>query len=167
MTENVIHIVLARLPGAPAGTKGISLFLVPKYLDGPDGQLDKSKRNVTCTALEKKMGIHGCATSVMTFENTIGWMIGPENTGLHAMFTFMNTARIGTAIQGLATCELSYQNALPFAKERLAMRSLKGPQFPELPADPIIVHPDVRRMLLTQKCLAEGARAMCYDVALM
>ncbi len=166
LTENIIHIVLARLPNAPAGTKGISLFVVPKYLTGPDGKLDKSKRNVTCTALEKKMGIHGSATCVLTFEDTIGWLIGPEHTGLHAMFTFMNTARIGTAIQGLATCELAYQNSLPFAKERLAMRSLKGPKFPEKPADPIIVHPDVRRMLLTQKCLAEGARAMCYDVSL-
>jgi alkylation response protein AidB-like acyl-CoA dehydrogenase len=128
LTENVVHIVLARLPNAPAGTKGISLFVVPKYLDGADGKLDTSKRNVTCTALEKKMGIHGCATSVMTFENSIGWLVGPENEGLRCMFSFMNTARLGTAVQGLATCELSYQNALPFAKERLAMRSLKGPQ---------------------------------------
>jgi alkylation response protein AidB-like acyl-CoA dehydrogenase len=140
--------------------------VAPKYLIGPDGKPDKSKRNVTCTALEKKMGIHGSATCVLSFEDTIGWLVGPEHAGLHAMFTFMNTARLGTAIQGLATCELAYQNSLPFAKERLAMRSLKGPQHPEKPADPIIVHPDVRRMMLTQKALAEGARAMCYDVSL-
>ena len=101
MSGNIIHIVLARLPDAPAGTKGISLFLVPKYLEKEDGTLDKSKKNVTCTALEKKMGIHGSATSVMTFEDTVGWMIGEPNTGLHQMFTFMNTARIGTAVQGL------------------------------------------------------------------
>jgi alkylation response protein AidB-like acyl-CoA dehydrogenase len=166
LTENIVHIVLARLPNAPAGTKGISLFVAPKYLIGADGKLDKSKRNVTCTALEKKMGIHGSATCVLSFEDTVGWLVGPEHAGLHAMFTFMNTARIGTAIQGLATCELAYQNSLPFAKERLAMRSLKGAQFPDKPADPIIVHPDVRRMMLTQKALAEGARAMCYDVSL-
>jgi alkylation response protein AidB-like acyl-CoA dehydrogenase len=166
LTENIVHIVLARLPNAPAGTKGISLFVAPKYLIGADGKLDKSKRNVTCTALEKKMGIHGSATCVLSFEDTVGWLIGPEHAGLHAMFTFMNTARIGTAIQGLATCELAYQNSLPFAKERLAMRSLKGAQFPDKVADPIIVHPDVRRMMLTQKALAEGARAMCYDVSL-
>lgn len=167
MTENIIHIVLARLPGAPEGTKGISLFLVPKYLEKADGSLDTSKKNINCTALEKKMGIHGSATCVMTFDNSVGWLIGQPNTGLHQMFTFMNTARLGTAIQGLATCELAYQNALPFAKERLAMRSLTGAKFPDKPADPIIVHPDVRRMLMTQKCLAEGARSMCYDVALM
>ncbi|TGG94176.1 acyl-CoA dehydrogenase [Natronospirillum operosum] len=159
MAENIIHIVLARLPGAPAGTKGISLFIVPKIL--PDG----TRNAVKCGALEHKMGIHGNATCVMNFDEATGFLIGPENKGLNCMFTFMNFARIGTAMQGVASAELSYQGALAYAKDRLAMRSLAGPKNPDGPADPIIVHPDVRRMLLTQKAFAEGGRAMLYHLS--
>ena len=164
MAENIVHVVLARLPGAPEGTKGISLFIVPKSL--PDANGSVGERNaVTCGSLEHKMGIHGNATCVMNFDGAKGWLIGPENKGLNCMFTFMNTARIGTAIQGLGAAELGFQGSLAYAKDRLAMRSLSGPKNPEGPADPIIVHPDVRRMLLTQKVVAEGARAMIYLTA--
>jgi alkylation response protein AidB-like acyl-CoA dehydrogenase len=157
MAENIVHIVLARLPGAPEGTKGISLFIVPKFL--PDG----TRNDLSCGALEHKMGIHGNATCVMNFDGAKGFLIGPENQGLKCMFTFMNFARLGTAMQGVASAELSFQGALEYAKDRLAMRSLTGPKAPEKPADPIIVHPDVRRMLLTQKAIAEGGRAMMHD----
>jgi alkylation response protein AidB-like acyl-CoA dehydrogenase len=156
LTENIIHIVLARVPDAPEGTRGISLFVVPKLLS------DGSRNGVSCGALEHKMGIHGNATCVMNFDNAQGWLIGEENKGLNCMFTFMNFARIGTAIQGLGAAELSYQGALAYAKERLAMRALSGAKNPEKNADPIIVHPDVRRMLLTQKAFAEGGRALIY-----
>eukprot|EP00760_Papus_ankaliazontas_P004377 PhM_4_TR11847/c0_g1_i1/m.11823 len=165
--ENIIHIVLAKLPNAPEGTKGISLFLVPKYLPGADGTLDKSKRNVTCVSLENKMGIKGSTTCQMAFENSIGYLIGQPNQGLKYMFTFMNTARLGTALQGVAHAELSFQNALAYAKERIAMRSLTGAKAKDKPADPILVHPDVRRMLLFQKSIAEGGRAFVYDCALL
>ena len=164
MAENIVHIVLARLPGAPAGTKGISLFIVPKRLPNEDGSAGE-RNAVNCGSIEHKMGIHGNATCVMNFDGAKGWLIGPENKGLNCMFTFMNVARIGTAIQGLGAAELSLQGALAYAKDRLAMRSLTGPKNPEGPADPIIVHPDVRRMLLTQKAVAEGARAMIYLAA--
>ncbi|MDR9425660.1 MAG: acyl-CoA dehydrogenase C-terminal domain-containing protein [Marinobacter sp.] len=161
MAENIVHIVLARLPGAPEGTKGISLFIVPKNLPNQDGS--SGERNaVSCGSLEHKMGIHGNATCVMNFDGAQGWLIGPENKGLNCMFTFMNTARIGTAIQGLGAAELGLQGSLAYARERLAMRSLSGPKNPDGPADPIIVHPDVRRMLLSQKAIAEGARALIY-----
>ncbi len=164
MAENIVHIVLARLPGAPEGTKGISLFIVPKQLPSEDGS--SGERNaVTCGSIEHKMGIHGNATCVMNFDGAKGWLIGPENKGLNCMFTFMNTARIGTAIQGLGAAELGFQGSLTYAKDRLAMRSLSGPKNPEGFADPIIVHPDVRRMLLTQKAIAEGARALIYLTA--
>ncbi len=164
MVDNIVHIVLARLPGAPEGTKGISLFIVPKCLPDADG--NAGERNaVSCGSIEHKMGIHGNATCVMNFDGAKGWLIGPENKGLNCMFTFMNVARIGTSIQGLAAAEGSFQGALEYAKERLAMRSLSGPKNPEGKADPIIVHPDVRRMLLTQKAIAEGARAMIYYAA--
>ncbi len=164
MVDNIVHIVLARLPGAPEGTKGISLFIVPKHL--PDANGEAGERNaVTCGSIEHKMGIHGNATCVMNFDGAKGWLIGPENKGLNCMFTFMNVARIGTSIQGLAAAEGSFQGALAYAKERLAMRSLTGPKNPEGKADPIIVHPDVRRMLLTQKAIAEGSRAMIYFAA--
>ena len=164
MVDNIVHIVLARLPGAPEGTKGISLFIVPKCL--PDANGEAGERNaVTCGSIEHKMGIHGNATCVMNFDGAKGWLIGPENKGLNCMFTFMNVARIGTSIQGLAAAEGSFQGALAYAKERLAMRSLSGPKNPEGKADPIIVHPDVRRMLLTQKAIAEGSRAMIYYAA--
>ena len=164
MTDNIVHIVLARLPDAPEGTNGISLFIVPKVNVNDDGSL--AERNaVNCASIEEKMGIHGNATCVLNFDGAKGYLIGPPNKGLHCMFTFMNTARIGTAMQGLAHMEQSFQAALEYAKERLAMRSLTGPKNPDGPADPIIVHPDVRRMLLTQKALAEGSRAFLYYLA--
>jgi len=164
LSENIIHIVLARLPQAPAGTKGISLFIVPKFNVSNDGQvLDRNK--VFCSAIEHKMGIHGNATCVLNFDGAKGYLIGPENRGLNCMFTFMNTARIGTAVQGLAASEISFQGALSYAKERLAMRSLSGPKYPEKNADPIIVHPAVRSMLMTQKAFSEGGRALAYFLA--
>ncbi|MEX8076902.1 acyl-CoA dehydrogenase C-terminal domain-containing protein [Acinetobacter nosocomialis] len=164
LSENIIHIVLARLPQAPAGTKGISLFIVPKFNVSDDGQvLDRNK--VFCSAIEHKMGIHGNATCVLNFDGAKGYLIGPENRGLNCMFTFMNTARIGTAVQGLAASEISFQGALSYAKERLAMRSLSGPKYPEKNADPIIVHPAVRSMLMTQKAFSEGGRALAYFLA--
>ena len=165
MTDNIIHIVLARLPDAPAGTKGISLFIVPKVNVNDDGSLG-DRNPVNCASIEHKMGIHGNATAVLNFDGAKGYLIGPENKGLNCMFTFMNTARIGTAAQGLAHMELSFQGALAYAKDRLAMRSLTGPKNPDGPADPIIVHPDVRRMLLTQKAFAEGSRAMLYFLSM-
>jgi len=164
MVDNIIHVVLARLPGAPAGTKGISLFIVPKNLPDADGNAGEHNA-VTCGSIEHKMGIHGNSTCVMNFDASKGWLIGPENKGLNCMFTFMNVARIGTSIQGLAAAEGSFQGALAYAKDRLAMRSLTGPKNPDGKADPIIVHPDVRRMLLTQKSIAEGTRAMIYYAA--
>ncbi|NKB34417.1 MAG: acyl-CoA dehydrogenase [Pseudomonadales bacterium] len=160
MADNIVHIVLARLPDAPAGTQGISLFIVPK-LDPTTGE----HNNVSCGSIEHKMGIHGNATAVLNFDGAKGYLIGPPNEGLKCMFTFMNFARLGTAMQGMAAAEQSFQGALPYAKDRLAMRSLAGPVFPEKPADPIIVHPDVRRMLLTQKCISEGGRALIYYCA--
>ncbi|MBN6492203.1 acyl-CoA dehydrogenase C-terminal domain-containing protein [Acinetobacter pittii] len=164
LSENIIHIVLARLPQAPAGTKGISLFIVPKFNVSDDGQvLDRNK--VVCSAIEHKMGIHGNATCVLNFDGAKGYLIGPENRGLNCMFTFMNTARIGTAVQGLAATEISFQGALSYAKERLTMRSLSGPQYPDKNADPIIVHPAVRSMLMTQKAFSEGGRALAYFLA--
>ncbi len=164
MAENIVHIVLARLPGAPEGTKGISLFIVPKMLPDANGEVGE-RNKVSCGSIEHKMGIHGNATCVMNFDGAKGWLIGPENKGLNCMFTFMNVARIGTSVQGLAAAEGSFQGALTYAKERLAMRALTGPKNPNGPADPIIVHPDVRRMLLTQKAFAEGSRAMIYFAA--
>jgi alkylation response protein AidB-like acyl-CoA dehydrogenase len=164
MVDNIVHVVLARLPGAPEGTKGISLFIVPKRLPDADGNPGEAN-NVSCGSIEHKMGIHGNSTCVMNFDASKGWLIGPENKGLNCMFTFMNVARIGTSIQGLSAAEASFQGALTYAKERLAMRSLTGPKNPDGKADPIIVHPDVRRMLLTQKAIAEGSRAMIYYAA--
>lgn len=165
LTEQIIHIVLARLPDAPAGTKGISLFIVPKFQVNADGSLG-AFNNVSCGAIEKKMGIHGSSTCVMNFDNAKGYLLGPENKGLNCMFTFMNTARIGTSIQGIGAMELSFQGALPYARERLSMRAISGTKFPEKIADPLIVHPDVRRMLLTQKAFAEGGRAILYQAAI-
>ena len=161
MTENIIHIVLARLPGAPKGTNGISLFIVPKFNIDKAGTL-LERNTVYCDSIEKKMGIHGSSTCVMNFEGAKGYLIGEENKGLHCMFTFMNTARIGTSIQGIGSSELAYQGSVPYAKDRLSMRSLTGVKQPEQVADSLIVHPDVRRMLLTQKAFAEGGRAMLY-----
>ncbi len=164
MAENIVHIVLARLPDAPQGTKGISLFIVPKFKVNDDGSLGE-RNTVNCASIEKKMGIKASATCVMNFDGATGYLIGPPNKGLNCMFTFMNTARIGTAIQGLAHAQLSYTGALTYARERLAMRSLTGPKNPKGPADAIIVHPDVRRMLLTQKAFTEGSRAFIYFLA--
>ncbi|MFK7976509.1 MAG: acyl-CoA dehydrogenase C-terminal domain-containing protein [Halioglobus sp.] len=164
MTPNIVHIVLARLPDAPAGTKGISLFIVPKFNVNDDGSIGE-RNTMHCAAIEEKMGIHGNATCVLNFDGARGFLIGEPNRGLNAMFTFMNTARVGTAIQGLAHTELSFQGALAYAKDRLAMRSLTGPKNPDGPADPIIVHPDVRRMLMTQKAFAEGNRIFIYYLA--
>lgn len=164
MAENIVHIVLARLPDAPEGTKGISLFIVPKFNLTGEGSVGE-RNGVHCASIEKKMGIRASATCVMNFDDAKGYLIGPANKGMSCMFTFMNTARLGTAIQGLAHGELSYQGALAYARDRLAMRSLTGPKNPEGPADPIIVHPDVRRMLFTQKAFAEGSRAFLYYLA--
>ncbi|MCW8885613.1 MAG: acyl-CoA dehydrogenase C-terminal domain-containing protein [Motiliproteus sp.] len=164
MAENIVHIVLARLPDAPEGTKGISLFIVPKVNVNEDGSL-ADRNGVSCGSLEHKMGIHGNATCVMNFDDAKGYLIGEANKGLNCMFTFMNTARIGTALQGLAHTEFALQNSLAYARERLQMRSLTGPKAADKPADPIIVHPDVRRMLLTQKAFAEGGRALAYFAA--
>ncbi len=164
LTENIVHIVLARLPDAPAGTKGISLFIVPKFLPSADGGVGE-RNPVTCGSIEHKMGIRASATAVLNFDNAVGYLIGEPNKGLHAMFTFMNTARIGTAIQGICHAELAFQGALPYAKERMSMRALSGKKDPEKVADAIIHHADVRRMLLTQKAIAEGGRAMIYHAA--
>lgn len=158
LSENIIHLVLARLPDAPVGIRGISLFLVPKIL--PDG-----KRNgVACGSIEHKMGIKASATCTMNFDGATGWLVGKPNKGMSAMFTMMNEARLTVGIQGLGLAEVSYQNALNYAKERLQMRALTGTKFPDKPADPIIVHPDVRRNLLTMKSLVEGCRALVYWV---
>ncbi len=164
LSENIIHIVLARLPDAPTGTKGISLFIVPKFNVDDEGNLE-DRNKVVCSAIEHKMGIHGNATCVLNFDAAKGYLIGPENRGLNCMFTFMNTARIGTAVQGLAASEISFQGALAYAKDRLAMRSLSGAKCPDKNADPIIVHPAVRAMLMTQKALSEGGRALAYFLA--
>ncbi|WP_075187369.1 acyl-CoA dehydrogenase C-terminal domain-containing protein [Teredinibacter haidensis] len=161
LAENIIHIVLARLPNAPAGTKGISLFVVPKYLPDSEGNIGE-RNQVSCGSLEHKMGIHGNATCVLNFDSAKGFLVGPPNRGLNCMFTFMNTARLGTATQGLAHAELGYQKSLVYTRERLQMRALSGAKNPDGPADPIIVHPDVRRMLLTQKAFAEGGRMLIY-----
>lgn len=165
MTDNIVHIVLARLPDAPEGTKGISLFIVPKVNVDDDGSLGE-RNAVHCASIEHKMGIHGNSTAVLNFDGARGYLIGEPNRGLNCMFTFMNTARVGTAAQGVAHMELSFQGALAYAKDRLAMRSLTGPKNPDGPADPIIVHPDVRRMLLTQKAFAEGSRVLLYFLAM-
>jgi alkylation response protein AidB-like acyl-CoA dehydrogenase len=164
LTDNIIHIVLARLPDAPKGTRGISLFIVPKVKASQDGTLGETN-NVVCGSIEDKMGIKASATAVLNFDKAVGELIGPENKGLECMFTFMNTARIGTALQGVCSSELAFQNSLIYAKERLSMRSLTGKKHPEKVADPIIVHPDVRKMLMTQKSISEGGRAMIYYTA--
>jgi len=156
---NILHLVLARLPDAPAGVKGISLFLVPKFKVGKDGKVGE-RNAATCGSIEHKMGIHGSVTCVMNFDGAQGWLIGQPNKGLAAMFTMMNTARLAVGLQGLGLTERAYQNALGYARERLQMRSLSGAKCPDKPADPILVHPDVRRMLLTQKAFAEGGRLL-------
>ncbi|MGO2133051.1 MAG: acyl-CoA dehydrogenase C-terminal domain-containing protein [Halomonas sp.] len=163
LAENIVHLVLAKLPDAPSGSKGISLFVVPKYL--PDSEGNPGERNaVTCGSLEHKMGIHGNATCVMNFDGAKGYLVGAPNKGLACMFTMMNAARVGVGIQGLGLTETSFQNSLAYARERLQMRALSGTKAADKPADPIIVHPDVRRMLLTQKAFAEGGRMLVLYV---
>eukprot|EP00658_Telonema_sp_P-2_P080796 TRINITY_DN8112_c0_g1_i2.p1 TRINITY_DN8112_c0_g1~~TRINITY_DN8112_c0_g1_i2.p1 ORF type:complete len:585 (+),score=245.41 TRINITY_DN8112_c0_g1_i2:250-2004(+) len=164
LTENIIHIVLAKLPGAPEGTKGISLFLVPRHVKKADGSLE-SKKNVLCTGLEVKMGIKASATCQMTFDNSVGYLIGKENEGMKEMFTFMNTARMGTALQGVAHSELAYQNALEYAQERTSMRTVSGAKNPEKTADFIIDHAAVRHNILFAKSIAEGGRCFLTDMA--
>lgn len=159
LTENIIHLVLARLPDAPPGVKGISLFVVPKVLVNPDGSLGE-KNKVSCGSLEEKLGIHGNSTCVMNFDDAVGYLVGEPHKGLRAMFTMMNAARLGVAVQGLGIADVAYQNAAAYAKERLQGRALTGPKAPEQAADPIIVHPDIRRMLLTARAFAESARAV-------
>ncbi|MCO5101806.1 MAG: acyl-CoA dehydrogenase C-terminal domain-containing protein [Burkholderiaceae bacterium] len=156
--ENIVHLVLARLPDAPSGTRGISLFLVPKFVPDADGS-PGARNAVRCSRIEEKMGIHGNATCALDFDGAVGTLVGEPNKGLQAMFVMMNAARIGVGMQSLGLMEVAYQNSLDYAKERLQMRSLTGVKAPDKPADPIIVHPDVRRMLLTQKAWAEGSRA--------
>jgi alkylation response protein AidB-like acyl-CoA dehydrogenase len=165
LSENIVHLVLARLPDAPTGTKGISLFIVPKIRPNPDGSLGE-RNGIRCGRLEEKMGIHGNSTCAMDLDGATGWLVGEPNKGLNAMFVMMNAARIGVGVQSLGLMEVAYQNALAYAKERLQARSLTGPKAPDKPADPIIVHPDVRRMLLTQKACTEGARCFAYWLAL-
>ena len=158
-TENIVHLVLARLPDAPPGVKGISLFIVPKFKVGRDGAMG-ARNALACGAIEHKMGIKGSATCTMNFDGAEGWLIGQPHKGLNAMFTMMNTARLAVGLQGLSLTERAYQNSLAYARDRLQMRSLSGAKFPEKPADPLIVHPDIRRMLLTQKAFAEGCRLL-------
>lgn len=161
LSGNIVHLVLARIEGAPEGVKGISLFVVPKYLPDADG--NPGERNtLECGGLEEKMGIHGNATCVMNYDDAKGWLVGEENKGLKIMFVMMNEARLGVGLQGLSVAETAYQYSLAFAKDRIQGRSLTGPKNPDGPADPIIVHPDVRRMLMNQKVFVEGARAFTY-----
>ncbi|MCG2591215.1 acyl-CoA dehydrogenase C-terminal domain-containing protein [Ramlibacter sp. XY19] len=159
MTENIVHLVLARLPDAPQGSKGISLFIVPKFLVNADGSLGK-RNPIFCAGLEHKMGIHGNATAQIVLDGAVGTLVGEPNKGLQAMFVMMNAARLGVGTQSLGLTEVAFQNALVYAKDRIQMRSLSGVKAKDKPADPIIVHPDVRKMLLTAKAYAEGGRAL-------
>ena len=159
LAPNIVHLVLARLPDAPPGPKGISLFVTPKFKVGQDGAVGE-RNALRCGSIEHKMGIHGSVTCVMNFDGAQGWLVGEANKGLQAMFVMMNSARLGVGVQGLGLSERAYQNALRYARERLQTRSLSGAKFPDKPADPIIVHPDVRRMLLAQKSLVEGGRLL-------
>ncbi len=165
LTENIVHLVLAKLPDAPSGTKGISLFLVPKFLPTEEGGVG-TRNGVTCGSVEHKMGIKASATCVLDFDNATGWMVGEPHKGMRAMFVMMNGARLAVGLQGLGLSEVAYQNALAYAKERLQGRSLTGPKNPEGPADPIVVHPDVRKGLLRIKAFNEGMRALAYWVGI-
>jgi 3-(methylsulfanyl)propanoyl-CoA dehydrogenase len=165
LSKNIIHLVLARLPDAPKGIKGISLFLVPKFLPRADGEAGP-RNGVMCAGIEHKMGLSGSATCVMSFEQATGWLLGEPNRGMRAMFTMMNDARLEVGIQGLGVAETAYQSAVAYARERLQGRALSGAKYPEKPADPILVHPDVRRMLLTMRATTEGARALAYWIGM-
>ncbi|WP_084864107.1 acyl-CoA dehydrogenase C-terminal domain-containing protein [Salibaculum halophilum] len=166
MAENIIHLVLAKIPGGPEGVKGISLFIVPKFLVNADGSLG-DRNALSCGGLEEKMGIHGNATCVMNYDGATGYLVGEAHKGMRAMFTMMNEARLGVGLQGYAQAEIAYQNALGFARDRLQGRDATGTKNPDGPADPIIVHPDVRRNLMDQKAFVEGARAFTYWGATM
>ena len=161
LTENIVHLVLAKLPDAPEGVRGISLFVVPKFLPKEDGSVGE-RNGVRCGSIEHKMGIHANSTCVMNFDGAQGWLVGEPHKGLRAMFVLMNAARLGVGMQGLGICEVAYQNGLMYAKDRLQMRSITGTKAPDKPADPIIVHPDVRRMLLKSKAVTEAGRALAY-----
>ncbi|WP_050386797.1 acyl-CoA dehydrogenase C-terminal domain-containing protein [Bradyrhizobium pachyrhizi] len=165
MTENIVHLVLARIEGAPSGIKGVSLFVVPKRLVNQDGTLGQ-KNSVSCGSIEHKMGIHGNPTCVLNFENAVGWLVGRENKGVEAMFVMMNEARLGVGLQAMALSEIAYQNAANYAKERLQGRAIGFAAHPDKPADPIIVHPDVRRTLQQIRAFNEGARALILFTAL-
>ena len=165
MADNIIHLVLAKTPGAPDSTKGISLFVVPKFLVEEDGSIGE-RNGVVCGSIEHKMGIHGNATCVLNYDGARGWLVGEENKGLAAMFIMMNAARLGVGIQGLSQAEVAYQNAVAYALDRRQGRALTGPAEPEQQADPIFVHPDVRRMLMDAKAFTEGMRALCLWGAL-
>src|SRR5258708_15689188 len=165
MSDNVIHLVLARIEGAPEGTKGITLFIVPKFLVEADGSIG-ARNGVVCGSIEHKMGIHGNSTCVMNYDGAKGWLMGEANKGLNAMFTMMNEARLAVGMQGLAQSEVAYQNAAIYARERLQGRSISGVKAPDKPADPIIVHPDIRRMLLSIRSFNEAARALVLWTAL-
>lgn len=165
ITENIVHLVLAKLPDAPAGVKGISLFIVPKIMVDDEGNLGAANK-VSCGSIEHKMGIHASPTCVMNYDGAEGYLVGEAHKGLRAMFTMMNEARLYVGVQGLGLAEVSYQNASIYAKERLQMRALKGVKYPEKAADPLVVHPDIRRMLLTMRSFTEGARALALYTAL-
>jgi alkylation response protein AidB-like acyl-CoA dehydrogenase len=165
LASNIVHLVLARIEGAPEGTKGLSLFVVPKVLPNPDGSLG-ARNTVSCGSIEEKMGIHGNSTCVMNYDGATGWLVAEEHHGLHAMFTMMNEARLGVGVQGLALSEVAYQNAVAYAKDRLQGRALTGAKSKDKPADPIIVHPDVRRILMSIRAFNEAARALVMWTAL-
>ncbi len=164
LTDNILHLVLARLPGAPKGTKGISLFLVPKFHVSDDGKCG-ARNSLRCEGIEHKMGLSASPTCVMRYDNATGFLIGEPHKGMRAMFTMMNSARIYVGIQGLGLAEVAYQNALAYAKERVQSRSITGVKLPEKEADPIICHPDIRRMILTMRAFTEGARALAMLTA--
>jgi alkylation response protein AidB-like acyl-CoA dehydrogenase len=165
LVENIIHLVLAKIVGGPEGIKGVSLFLVPKFLVNDDGSLGP-RNGVRCGSIEHKMGIHGNATCVMNYDGAVGWLVGEEHKGMRAMFTMMNEARLGVGLQGYSQSEVAYQNAVAYAKDRVQGRALSGTKAPEKPADPIIVHPDIRRILMNLKAFNEGARALCLEAGL-